>query len=89
MNVADRSMLLGIARIFWAFDIEPKEGCGLPRQDEFQLGFGAIPKRFGVVVKPRSEGKREIVTKEWERVRAVLGEDGQFLGGLSGMGGSL
>jgi hypothetical protein len=89
MNVADRSMLLGIARIFWAFDIAPKEGCALPQQDNFEQGFVAIPKRFSVRITPRSEGKREIVTREWERAKQGLGEDGQFLGCLGEMVGKL
>ncbi|KAF2036717.1 cytochrome P450 [Setomelanomma holmii] len=91
MNVADRSMLLGIARIFWAFEIKPKVGkdakVEMPVQDDFVPGFVAIPKPFGVVVTPRSEDKREIVCEEWEKVRQGLGADGQFLTGLVRNGG--
>jgi cytochrome P450 len=84
MNVADRSMLLGIARFFWAFDVRPKMGVDgrpmLPVQDDFEPGFVAVPRRFDAVVEVRSEAKRSIVTREWERVREGLGKDGQFLG---------
>lgn len=85
MSVADRSMLLGIARIFWAFDVSPKVGSDglvrLPVQDDFEPGFVAMPKKFEAVVTPRSEGKREIVRKEWERAKEGLAPDGQFLTG--------
>ena len=80
MNVADRSLLLGVSRIFWAFDAKPKEGVGLPVQDDFVPGFVAVPKRFECEVLPRSEGKRGIVGREWERCKERLGEDGQFIG---------
>jgi len=87
MNVADRSMLLGIARIFWAFDVRGKKGIDgkvkMPVQDDFVPGFVAIPKSFDVEVSPRSEGKRATVVREWEGVKeGLLGGDGQFLGGL-------
>ncbi|KAF2691988.1 cytochrome P450 [Lentithecium fluviatile CBS 122367] len=82
INVADRSMLLGIARIFWAFDVKPKMGADgktkLPVQDDFLPGFVAVPKPFDVVMTPRSEGKAEIVRKEWEREKAGLSKDGQL-----------
>ncbi|KAF2829279.1 cytochrome P450 [Ophiobolus disseminans] len=84
MNVADRSMLLGISRIFWAFDIKPKKGKALPTQDDFEPGFVAIPKRFDVDVKPRSDGREKIVRSEWEKAKEGLDEDGQFLGGWGG-----
>jgi cytochrome P450 len=83
MNVADRSMLLGIARIFWAFDVRHKIGEDgkkiMPQQDEFHEGFVAIPKRFEVDIKPRSGAKREIVEREWERAKKSLDAEGQFL----------
>jgi cytochrome P450 len=92
INVADRSMLLGIARIFWAFNVKPKLGndgkITLPQQDDFVPGFVAIPKKFDVVVTPRSEGKEEIVKREWQSVKKELGEDGQFLRGWAGGSGS-
>lgn len=83
LNVADRSLLLGISRIFWAFDVTPRIGKDgkpvMPVQDDFLPGFVAIPKPFGVDVKPRSEGKRRIVEREWDEAKAVLGSDGQYL----------
>lgn len=84
LNIADRSMLLGVARIFWAFDVKPKKGKALPKQDDFEPGFVAIPKRFDVDVRPRSEGRKEIVRREWEKAKEGLDKDGQFLGRWSG-----
>jgi cytochrome P450 len=84
MNVADRSMLLGIARIFWAFDVSPKVGAdgkvNMPVQDDFVPGFVAIPKTFDVVVTPRSAAKKAIVEKEWEMAKMDLDGMGQFSG---------
>lgn len=83
MNVADRSMLLGIARTFWAFDVKPKlDVTGepkLPVQDDFLQGFVAIPKYFDVDITPRSEQKAKVVRSEWESAQEELGHDGQFL----------
>jgi cytochrome P450 len=83
INVADRSMLLAIARIFWAFDVKPKlDEKGqpkLPVQDDFLPGFVAIPKYYDAEITPRNEEKAEMVRKEWEREQLQLGRDGQFL----------
>jgi cytochrome P450 len=83
MNVADRSMLLGIARTFWAFDVKPKfDATGepkLPVQDDFLPGFAVIPKPFDVAITPRSDQKAKIVKREWESAQDALGPDSQFL----------
>lgn len=83
MSVADRSMLLGIARTFWAFDVKPKfDATGEPKvpvQDDFLPGFVVIPKYFDVAITPRSEERAKIVKREWESAQDDLGQDGQFL----------
>jgi cytochrome P450 len=83
MNVADRSMLLGIARFLWAFDVKHKIGANgekiISVQDDFLDGFVAIPKRFEVDVRPRSEAKREIVEREWKRAKRDLDTERQFM----------
>ncbi|KAH3913791.1 hypothetical protein HBH56_094320 [Parastagonospora nodorum] len=82
MNVADRSMLLGISRIFWSFDVNRKIGAdgkeSIPVQDDFIPGFVAIPKPFDAVVTPRSVAKKAIIEKEWEVAKSGLDEMGQF-----------
>ncbi|KAH7381142.1 cytochrome P450 [Phaeosphaeria sp. MPI-PUGE-AT-0046c] len=82
MNVADRSMLLGVARIFWAFDVRPKKGGSMPVQDDFVEGFVAIPKTYDVDVKPRSDAREKIVRREWEEAKAMLDGNGQFRAGM-------
>lgn len=82
MNVADRSMLLGVARIFWAFDVKPKKGATMPVQDDFEEGFVAIPKKFEVSVRPRSEEREQVVRREWEEAKDILDAEGQFRGGV-------
>jgi cytochrome P450 len=83
MNVADRTMLLGIARAFWAFDVKPKfDATGepkLPVQDDFLQGFVVIPKYFEVAITLRSDEKAKIIKREWESAQNDLGQDGQFL----------
>ena len=83
MNVADRTMLLGIVRTFWAFDVKPKfDATGkpkLPVQDDFLPGFVAIPKYFDVAITPRSEEKAKFIKREWESAKDGLGLDGQLL----------
>jgi cytochrome P450 len=83
MHVADRSMLLGIARTLWAFDIRPvKDGNGrevLPKQDDFEQGFVVVPKVFGIDLKVRSEKKEKIIREEWESAKKGLDEQGQYL----------
>jgi cytochrome P450 len=83
LNVAEQSMLLGVARIFWALNVKPVEGK-LPKQDDYEPGFVAIPKRFEAKITPRSEAKKAIVTREWEKAREGLDEGGQFLRGWRG-----
>jgi cytochrome P450 len=81
-NLAEQSMVLAIARIFWAFDVKKVEDEVL-RQDVFEQGFVAIPSKFGVVTRPRSEGKRGLVEREWSVAREGLRE-GQFEEGWGG-----
>jgi cytochrome P450 len=83
LNVAEQSMLLAIARIFWAVNVERVEGK-VPTQDEFEPGFVAIPKSFEAGITPRSEARKEIVTREWEKAREGLDGGGQFLRGWMG-----
>jgi hypothetical protein len=39
----------------------------------------AVPKKYEVDIKARSEAKREIVEREWERAKGVLDAERQFL----------
>jgi cytochrome P450 len=79
MHVADRSLLLAVSRLFWAFNVGKREGGRMPVQDEFVPGFVAVPRRFDVSITPRSEEKRRIVEREWEEARRELDREGQFL----------
>lgn len=70
MHVAERSLLLGIARILWAFNIEPAvDGNGnpiIPDADNLTQGFVCMPVEYPAKITPRSKERAEIVRKEWE-----------------------
>ena len=82
-HVAERSMLLAIARIFWAFDVQPKLDENLqklwPTQDVFLQGAVAMPKKFGVDITPRSEKRAEIIRATWKEAEKGLDARGQWL----------
>ncbi|KAF2105792.1 putative cytochrome P450 [Lophiotrema nucula] len=83
VHVADRSMLLAIARLLWAFNIKPKKDADgndmLPKQDDFIQRFVVHPNRYECEITPRSEKKAQIIKEEWEKVSQNLDEAGQYI----------
>lgn len=70
MHVAERSLLLGIARILWAFNIEPASDAKgspiIPDPDELTQGFVCMPVEFPAKITPRSKEREEIIRREWQ-----------------------
>jgi cytochrome P450 len=70
MHVAERSLYLGVARMLWAFDIEPMvDAAGneiLPDQEKLTQGFVCMPEEFQVKITPRSQARAEVVRREWK-----------------------
>ena len=70
MHVAERSLLLGISRILWAFDISPAKGPDgkpiIPDQSKLTQGFVCMPEEYPAKITPRSKERAEIIRKEWE-----------------------
>lgn len=73
-DLAEKSMLLSIAKALWAFDMSPT-GNGV-LNTSIETGFtNAIligPNEAGIDFKLRDESKREVVAREWERADAFL-----------------
>ncbi|KAH7093538.1 putative cytochrome P450 oxidoreductase [Paraphoma chrysanthemicola] len=69
MHVAERSLFLGIARMLWAFNIEPQTDAQrrpiLPDPDKLTQGFVCLPEDFPAKITPRSKDRARIVVEEW------------------------
>lgn len=82
-HVADRSLFLVMARMLWAFNLEapPARDGGkiLPEQDDFVETMAVFPKKFDVLIKPRTTARRERIEREWQEAQRALDSDGQFV----------
>ncbi|ROT34502.1 cytochrome P450 family protein [Sodiomyces alkalinus F11] len=69
IHVAERSLFLGMSRILWAFQIEPKVGADgkpiLPDPDRLTQGFVCMPEEFPAQITPRNQAKADTVVREW------------------------
>ncbi|KAK0664850.1 Cytochrome P450 monooxygenase yanC [Lasiodiplodia hormozganensis] len=79
MHVAERSLLLGIARLMWGFNVTPviDEATGkpkLPKQDRLVGGLVVLPEKYEACIKPRSERHAEIMRAAWAESKKVLDE---------------
>jgi cytochrome P450 family 619 len=73
IHLAERNLFLGIAKLIWAFSIEPAlDEKGQPVDYDFSPetgyseGFLVCVKDFPCVIKPRSEARRATIMKEFE-----------------------
>jgi hypothetical protein len=71
-DLASNSLFVALAKLLWAFDIEPKDGV---EYDIFNYteGFNIRPKKFECVVKVRSEGHRNVLEREFEDAQEAMG----------------
>ncbi|CAI4218398.1 unnamed protein product [Parascedosporium putredinis] len=69
IHVAERSLFLGMARILWAFKIEPKVDANgkpiIPDHNKLTQGFVCMPEPFEAKITPRSKERAATVEKEW------------------------
>ena len=77
MHVAERSLFLGISRLLWAFEITPVDG-EVPDPDRLTQGFVCMPEPYKAIIVPRSEERAEMVRREWEEAKKMLGKDMQW-----------
>ncbi|KAL0264606.1 hypothetical protein SLS55_000556 [Diplodia seriata] len=80
MHVAERSLLLGIARLMWGFNITPAidKATGkpkLPEQDKLVGGLVVLPDKYEACIKPRSERHAEMMRAAWAESKKQLDEE--------------
>ncbi|KAI5462036.1 cytochrome P450 [Mariannaea sp. PMI_226] len=82
MDSARQSLMLGLAKVLWAFDILPPEGkeIDLEMETGFISDLALRPKEFDVVLKLREKRTREDIMnhyyKSYESQAAVMGWEG-------------
>jgi cytochrome P450 len=76
IHVAERSLFIGIARLAWAFDVNPATDSDgqpiIPDTDSYTSGFVVMPTPFKARLTPRSEKRAEIVRAEWKQAEEEL-----------------
>jgi cytochrome P450 len=82
MHLAENSLYITLAKILWAFNIEPpKTPSGEPQvmdtsDHAYELGVNTLPKPFKVRFIPRSAEKERVTREEWKQAQ----RDGFHLG---------
>ena len=73
IHVAERSLFLGVARILWAFHIEPASDENgkpiIPDHNKLTQGFVCMPEEFPAKITPRSQVRADKVAQEWEEAQ--------------------
>ncbi|MCJ1231328.1 hypothetical protein MMC12_008005 [Toensbergia leucococca] len=73
IHLAERSLFIGISKLLWAFDFTPgldESGEVIPIDLErtgYVEGIVVSPKPFACSIRPRSEGRRATVMREFEK----------------------
>lgn len=82
MHIADRSLLLAMARLLWAFKIEKAIGDDgkeiIPDPAKLTQGFLVQPEPFPASITPRSEKHVEVLKKDWKACQELLDEGKQW-----------
>ena len=77
MHLARNSIFINIARLMWAFDIQPAldaEGKPIiPDSTNYTDGFNSIPVSFQCRIVPRNEKVIETIKSEYDSAMARLG----------------
>ncbi|MAD85379.1 MAG: hypothetical protein CL912_20660 [Deltaproteobacteria bacterium] len=82
MHLAENSLYITLAKILWAFRIEPGFNPDGSVQvvdtsdDAYELGANTLPKPFKARFVPRDEKRATVVREEWQKAQ----RDGFFLG---------
>lgn len=74
-DLAEKSMLLTMAKVLWAFNVSPAGNSVLETSLEASFTNGILMgpnSNVGIDFNLRDESKREVVTREWERADAFL-----------------
>jgi hypothetical protein len=66
MHLAENSLGIVLAKLLWAFDIQPSEGLGIDLSDEANDdGANTLPKPYRVRFVPRNTEATEVIRREW------------------------
>lgn len=82
MHLAENSLFITLAKILWAFRIEPGRGPGgesLPvdlSDEAYEPGVNTLPKPFKARFVPRNETRARVLREEWAKAE----RDGFMLG---------
>ncbi|KAH7350668.1 putative O-methylsterigmatocystin oxidoreductase [Rhexocercosporidium sp. MPI-PUGE-AT-0058] len=82
MHLAENSLFITLAKILWAFKIEPGLNVDGTQQvmdtsdDAYELGSNTLPKPFKARFIPRDRQRQEVIRDEWQKAKV----DGFFLG---------
>ncbi|KAH8165460.1 hypothetical protein CIB48_g2798 [Xylaria polymorpha] len=83
LHVAERTMLLSVARLLWGFNISKAvDDLGhevLPPWDDFADGLLATPQPFQAKITCRSPERAETIRKAWAECQQYLDKDYQWL----------
>ncbi|OHE99043.1 hypothetical protein CORC01_05733 [Colletotrichum orchidophilum] len=84
MHLAENSLFITLAKILWAFNIEPAldpNGKELPidlSDEAYEPGINTLPKPFKTRFTPRNGRRAEVLTAEWAQAEKV----GFYLGSV-------
>ncbi|CAN9182602.1 unnamed protein product [Alternaria alternata] len=70
-NLAENSLYVALAKILWAFDIQPKAGV---KYDTFAYteGFNIRPRKFECEIRVRSEAHKRVLMDDLKEAESVL-----------------
>lgn len=84
MHLAENSLFITLAKLLWAFKIEPPLGLdGKVQQvntsdEAYEVGVNTLPRPFKVRFVPREAQREQVTRDEWAQAQS----DGFYLGGV-------
>jgi len=72
VHLAERNLFLAMAKLFWAFDISSKIIPDTDPLTGYSEGFLVCVNDYDADFKPRSEGKRRTILREYEEAKPVF-----------------
>ena len=82
MHIAERSLFFAMARLLWAFDLNPVRDANgndvMPDPNNLTEGILVQPKAFPARITPRDDEKAARVREEWGKMGSLLDEKQQW-----------
>ncbi|CAI7618681.1 unnamed protein product [Penicillium crustosum] len=73
-KVATDGTFMHVARLLWAFDIEPADGEEVDPWAMVVVGFMTMPRELKFKLRPRGDWVLGVIRKEWETAEKSLGK---------------